>query len=134
MRCTLGGTHVRTAGPRGNGAPTKIAAQRRSALFSAKNGLLRASTFCILGGQRQRSAVPPQFSTNNPKNECARIKYPWRQMGLGLGPRGFEVGVLVSGFWVLGFRVFEICVWVSGFGDLDCSDLVFGFWILDFCF
>ena len=35
------------------------------------------------------------------------------------------------GFWVFGFRVFEIGVWVSGFGDLDCSDLVFGFWILD---
>ena len=53
-------------------------------------------------------------------------------MGLGMRLRGFEIGVLVSGFWVLGSRVFEIWVWVSGFGNLDCSDLVFWFSILCF--
>ena len=47
-------------------------------------------------------------------------------MSLGLGPRGFEIGVLVSGFWVFGFSRFVFGflglaiwiarIWFSGFG------------------
>ena len=48
---------------------------------------------------------------------------------LGFGARGLECGV-----WVWDLGVSRLGFWFLGLGDVDCSDLVFGFWILDFCF